>query len=80
MLALNEQALGAYELLVPVERQAYNTYGVMEAYANIGALQRRLGNAAEALKAFQQGLVEANRLGTREAYFIEQIEAIAQSQ
>ena len=80
VLALNEQALGAYELLVPVERQAYNTYGVMEAYANIGALQRRLGNAAEALKAFQQGLVEANRLGTREAYFIEQIEAIAQSQ
>lgn len=79
-LALNDQALGAYELLVPVERQAYNTYGVMEAYARIGALQNRLGNSAEALKAFQQGLVEANRLGIREDYFVEQIEAIAQSQ
>ncbi|MEM6450762.1 MAG: hypothetical protein AAF703_10655 [Cyanobacteria bacterium P01_D01_bin.105] len=77
-IALNEQALGAYELLVPVEEQAYNTYGVMEAYDNIGQLQQRLGNTVEALQAFQQGLVAANQLGVREDYFIEQIEAISQ--
>ncbi|MFK8185868.1 MAG: tetratricopeptide repeat protein [Phormidesmis sp.] len=78
VLALNDQALGAYELLVPVEQQAYNTYGIMEAYDNIGKLQKRLGNSAEAIQAFQQGLVAANQLGIREAYFIEQIEAISQ--
>ena len=77
VLALNDQALGAYELLVPVEQQAYNTYGVMEAYANIGELQKRLGNPSEALKAFQQGLVAADLLGIREDYFIEEIEAIS---
>lgn len=78
VLALNEQALGAYELLVPVEQQAYNTYGVMEAYDNIGQLQQQLGNSDAALQAFQQGLVAANTLGIREDYFIEQIETISQ--
>jgi len=78
VLALNDQAIGAYELLVPVERQAYNTYGAMEAYANIGTLQKRLGNLPEALQAFQQGLVAADQLGIREDYFIGEIEAIAQ--
>lgn len=78
ILALNEQALGAYQLLVPVEQQAYNTYGVMEAYDRLGQIQRRLGNFPEALRAFQQGLVAANQLGIREDYFIAQIEAIAQ--
>ena len=78
VLALNDQALGAYELLVPVEQQAYNTYGVMEAYANIGELQRRLGNSSEALKAFYQGLVAANQLGVREGYFQAQIDELSQ--
>ena len=75
-LALNEQALGAYNLLVPVEQQAYNDYGVMQAYNRIGQLQRRLGNSLEALKAFEQARAIANRLGLDPTYFIEQIESV----
>ncbi|MEL6468517.1 MAG: hypothetical protein AAFQ74_02215 [Cyanobacteria bacterium J06623_4] len=76
-LAMTAEALGAYSLLVPVEQQAYNDYGTMNAHDKIGQLQRRQGNDFEALKAFERGLVIANRLNLREAYFIEQIEALA---
>ncbi|MEO0886447.1 MAG: hypothetical protein AAFY54_10990 [Cyanobacteria bacterium J06648_10] len=75
-LALTDEALGAYTLLVPVEEQAYNDYGVMNAYDNIGQLQRRKGNPLEALKAFEKALVIANRLGLSKEYFIEQIESV----
>ncbi|MEM9090090.1 MAG: tetratricopeptide repeat protein [Cyanobacteria bacterium P01_F01_bin.53] len=77
-LALNDEALGAYNLLVPVEEQAYNTYGVMNAYDNIGQLQRRQGNNFEALKAFEKALVLADQLNLRQTYFIEQIESVTQ--
>jgi tetratricopeptide (TPR) repeat protein len=78
-LALNDEALGAYNLLVPVEQQAYNFYGVMNAYDSIGQLQRSQGNALEALKAFEQALVIAKQLSLDEDYFIEQIESVSQS-
>ena len=75
-IALTDEALGAYTLLVPVEEQAYNDYGIMNAYDKIGQIQRRQGNTLEALIAFEKALVIATRLGLREAYFIEQIESI----
>lgn len=75
-LALNNEALGAYNLLVPVEQQAYNTYGVMNAHDRIGQLRRRQGNTFEALKAFEKALVLANQLNLRQDYFIEQIESV----
>ncbi len=75
-VALYDDALGAYNLLIPVEQQAYNDYGVMNAYDKIGQLQRRQGNLLEALKAFEQGLAIANRLDLRQAYFVEQIESV----
>ncbi len=78
-VALNNEALGAYNLLIPVEQQAYSDYGVMNAYDKIGQLQRRQGNRFEALKAFEQALAIANRLSLREAYFIEQIESVTPS-
>jgi len=77
-LALTEDALGTYSLLIPVEQQAYNDYGIMNAHDKIGQLQRRQGNDLEALKAFERALVIADRLSLREAYFIEQIEAVSQ--
>ena len=76
-LALTDEAIGAYALLVPVEQQAYNDYGIMNAHDKLGQLQRRQGNDLEALKAFSRGLVIANRLGIREAYFVEQIESVS---
>ena len=78
-IALIDEALVAYNLLVPVEQQAYNDYGIMNAYDNIGQLERQRGNAFEALQAFEKALVIANRLNLDEAYFIEQIESVARS-
>ncbi|MEO0709039.1 MAG: hypothetical protein AAF050_25730, partial [Cyanobacteria bacterium J06649_5] len=75
-LALNDEALGAYNLLVPVEQQAYNNYGIMNAYDSIGQLHRKQGNDFEALQAFEKALVMANRLGIQEDYFIEQIRSV----
>lgn len=77
-IALTDEALVAYNLLVPVERQAYNDYGIMNAYDDIGQLEQSKGNSAEALQAFEQALAIANRLGLDEAYFINQIESITQ--
>lgn len=77
-LALTDEAIGAYSLLIPVERQAYNSYGVMNAYDNIGQLQRRQGNLQAAFQAFEQALVIARDLNLREDYFIEQIGSVAQ--
>ena len=78
-LALTDEALGAYTLLIPVEQQAYNDYGVMNAHDRVGQLQRRQGNDFEALKAFQRALVLATRLGVQEDYFVEQIESVTPS-
>ncbi|MEO0770222.1 MAG: tetratricopeptide repeat protein [Cyanobacteria bacterium J06649_4] len=72
-----DDALGAYTLLVPVERQAYNDYGVMNAYDSIGQLQRQQGNNREAFISFQQGLAIADRLNIRQDYFIEQIDSVS---
>ena len=77
-IALTDEALGAYNLLIPVEQQAYNSYGVMNAYGNIGILQRQKGDLLEALKAFERALVIANQLNLQEDYFIEQIESVTQ--
>ncbi len=72
------EALVSYNLLILVERQAYNNYGIMNAYDNLGQLYRQQGELSAALKAFQQGLVFADQLNLRTAYFTEQIEAVAQ--
>lgn len=77
-IALFDEALVAYNLLVPVEQQAYNEYGIMNAYDNIGQIERRRGNLAESLQAFQRALTIANRLSLDEDYFIEQIESVTQ--
>ncbi|MEL7511046.1 MAG: tetratricopeptide repeat protein [Cyanobacteria bacterium J06554_3] len=72
-----DDALGAYTLLVPVEQQAYNDYGMMNAYDSIGQLQRQQGNDREAFIAFQQGLAIADKLNIRQDYFIEQIDSVS---
>jgi tetratricopeptide (TPR) repeat protein len=77
-LSRPSEALGAYNLLIPVEQQAYNSYGVMNAYDNIGQLQRLQGNASAALTAFEQGLAIANQLNFRQDYFTEQIQSLSQ--
>lgn len=73
-----DEALISYNMLILVEQQAYNAYGIMNAYDNLGQIYRTKGNLSEALRAFQQGLVFANRLDLQVAYFVDQIDAIAQ--
>lgn len=75
-LALSDDAIGAYTLLIPVAQQAYSDYVVMNAYDKIGQLHRRQGDQLAALKAFEQALVIATRLSLREDYFIEQIRSV----
>lgn len=75
-LALTDDALGAYTLLIPVAQQAYSDYAVMNAYDKIGQLHRRQGDPLAALKAFEQALVIATRLSLREDYFVEQIRSV----
>jgi tetratricopeptide (TPR) repeat protein len=74
-----DEALISYNLLILVERQAYNDYGIMNAYDSLGQIYREQGELPAALRAFQQGLAFADRLNLRVAYFTEQIDAIAQA-
>ncbi len=74
-----DEALISYNLLILVERQAYNDYGIMNAYDSLGQIYREQGELPAALRAFQQGLAFADRLDLRVAYFTEQIDAIAQA-
>ncbi|MEO0409714.1 MAG: tetratricopeptide repeat protein, partial [Cyanobacteria bacterium P01_A01_bin.135] len=69
-------ALTAYRFLVDAERQAYNTYGMMEAFDQIGQIHRSLGANQPAIAAFQRGLALAQQLSYRTAYFTAQIQSV----
>lgn len=72
-----EAALRMYSFLVVVEQQAYNTYGVMTAYDQLGQLYAQQKQYPEAIVAFQKGLELARQLKNREDYFVSQIEKIS---
>jgi tetratricopeptide (TPR) repeat protein len=71
-----DQAIAMYDLLVRVEGQSYNTYGIMNAYDLLGGAYRDQGDQASALAAFQSGLAQAQQLGYRQDYFQAQIETV----
>ncbi len=71
-----EAALRIYSFLVLVEQQAYNTYGVMTAYDQLGQLYTQQKQYPEAIAAFQKGLEIARQLKNREDYFVGQIEKL----
>lgn len=73
-----ESALQVYEYLASVQQQAYDVYGVMDAYDQIGQLQLQRKAYPEAIAAFRQGLEVATQLNYRTEYFNEQIQKIAQ--
>ncbi len=76
-LAQNQprKTLEIYQFLLAVDQQAYNTYGRMTTYDQIGKLYRQLGDAPNAITAFQQGLTLARQLKYQEDYFLKQLEA-----
>lgn len=71
-----EAALRMYSFLIFVEQQAYNTYGVMTAYDQLGQLYVQQKQYPEAIVAFQKGLEIARQLKDREDYFVSQIEKV----
>ena len=73
-----DDALVVYQLLIDVEQQSYNSYGIMQAYDQIGQLQISRGNTTEAIAAFRRGLELARQLSYRESYFTQQLEAASQ--
>lgn len=62
-----------YEQLIVVEQQAFNAYGLMEAFDQLGQVNERTGDPQTALLAYREGLVLARLLNHRQSYFTEQI-------
>ncbi len=69
-----DSALRMYAFLVEIERQAYNTYGVMDAYDQMGQVHLLRKEYPEAIAAFQQALPLAQQLKFREDYFATRIQ------
>ncbi len=67
-------ALKIYQELIKVEQQAYDYYGLLNTYDQIGQIHWQLKNQAQALDAFKQGLNLAKSLNYRVDYFTEKIE------
>lgn len=71
-----DAALKVFDYLVSLEQQSYNLYGMMNAYDQIGQIQRDRQQNQQALAAFQQGLGLAKQLKYRQDYFTAQIQKI----
>jgi tetratricopeptide (TPR) repeat protein len=67
-----------YTFLVNVEQQAYNTYGIMEAYDQLGQINLLLQQYSDAIAAFEQAREIARQLKFREDYFTAQIQKAAE--
>jgi tetratricopeptide (TPR) repeat protein len=73
-----DAALRVYNFLVGVEQQAYNVYGMMDAYDQIGKIYVSRKAYPQAVTAFQRALVLARQLKYREDYFTAQIQQVSQ--
>ncbi|MBE9011138.1 hypothetical protein IQ250_13060 [Pseudanabaenaceae cyanobacterium LEGE 13415] len=74
-----DAALQVYEYLASVQQQAYNSFGVMDAFDQIGQIQLQRKALPEAANAFRQGLELAKQVNYRVDYFTEQIQKIQAS-
>lgn len=73
-----EDAVVVYQLLLDVERQSYNSFGMMNTYDQLGQVYRERGDRSQALVAFQQGLQLAQQLNYKVDYFNSQIQQVEQ--
>jgi len=73
-----DAALRVYNFLLGVEQQAYNYYGMMNAYDQIGQIYVGRKAYPQAIAAFQQGLKLATQLKFRQDYFAQQIQQVNQ--
>ncbi|MEP6520557.1 tetratricopeptide repeat protein [Microcoleus vaginatus DQ-U2] len=68
-----EPTLRIYQMQLLLEERAYNFYGLMNAYDNIGQVYQEMKAYAKALESYQQGLEVAKKLGHRQEYFAKKI-------
>lgn len=76
----NKSAIEIYQELIKVEQTAYNLYGLMTTYDNLGQIYLQEENYPQALAAFEAGLAIANSLKYQQDYFYNKIELIQQQQ
>ncbi|MEH2248042.1 tetratricopeptide repeat protein [Nostoc sp.] len=74
-----DEALQASQILVQIQAQAANFYGLMQAYDQIGQLYLERKEFPQAVTAFQKGLELAHQLKYQEAYFTGQIEKVSKA-
>ncbi len=68
-----EPTVRIYQMQLLLEERAYNWYGVMNAYDNLGQVYQEMKAYDKALEAYQKGLEVAKRLGHRKEYFDKKI-------
>ena len=68
-----EPTLRIYQMQLLLEERAYNFYGLMNAYDNIGQVYQEMKDYNKALESYQKGLEVAKRLGHRQEYFARKI-------
>jgi tetratricopeptide (TPR) repeat protein len=73
-----DDAVVVYQLLLDVERQSYNSFGMMNTYDQLGQVYQARGDSSQALVAFQQGLQLAQQLNYKVDYFNAQIQQVGQ--
>ena len=64
-----EPTLRIYQMQLLLEERAYNWYGLMNAYDNLGQVYQEMKVYPKALEAYQKGLEVAKKLGHRQQYF-----------
>ncbi|MEG4273418.1 MULTISPECIES: tetratricopeptide repeat protein [unclassified Microcoleus] len=71
-----EPTLRIYQMQLLLEERAYNFYGLMNTYDNIGQVYQEMKAYDKALEAYQKGLDVAKRLGHRQEYFAKKIQKV----
>ncbi|MBD2595470.1 tetratricopeptide repeat protein [Nostoc spongiaeforme FACHB-130] len=72
-----DAALQTSQILIATQGKAYNSYGLMQAYDQIGQIYLQQKDYPQALSAFQQGLQLAQQIKHEESYFTQQIEKVS---
>ncbi len=71
-----DSTLRIYQMQLLLEERAYNFYGLMNAYDNIGQVYQEMMAYDKALEAYQKGLEVAQKLGHRQEYFAKKIQKV----
>ncbi|NJK77165.1 MAG: tetratricopeptide repeat protein [Microcoleus sp. SU_5_6] len=71
-----EATLRIYQMQLLLEQRAYNLYGLMNTYDNIGQVYQEMKAFDRALEAYQKGLQVAQKLGHRQEYFTRKIQKV----